>query len=168
MALPRKLKDFNLFGNGEDWQGQISEITLPKLSRKMEEFSPNGSDGVVEIDFGQEKIELEWTAAGLLESAMDGYAGTIDGTQLRFVGAYERDDTGDVDAVDIVIRGRHREIDMGTAKKGDNNEIKLVTSCAYYKLSINGKTIYEIDILGRKFFKNGKDILANRRAALGI
>lgn len=168
MALPRKLKDFNLFGDGENWQGQIAELTLPKLSRKMEETSLNGMDGVVEIDMGQEKIELEWTAAGLLDAAFSGYGGTLTGTLLRFTGAYERDDTGDVDSVEIVVRGRHREIDMGSAKKGDNNEIKFVTSCAYYKLSVNGKVMFEIDVPGNKFIRNGEDVLAKRRAALGI
>lgn len=169
MSLPRKLKDFNLFGDGNDWRGQIAEVTLPKLTRKMEEYDPNGGAGVVEIDLGQEKIELEWTAAGLIDEIFDGYGATsIDNSLLRFTGAYERDDTGDVDAVEIVVRGRHKEIDMGSAKKGDNNEIKVVTACTYYKLTVNGKTKIEIDVTGGKLIRNGVDQLTKRRSALGI
>lgn len=169
MALPRKLKDFNLFGDGNDWRGQIAEVTLPKLSRKFEDYAPNGSDGIAEIDLGQEKIELQWTAAGLIDEVFDGYgASSIDANLLRFTGSYERDDTGDVDAVEIVVRGRHKEIDMGTAKKGDSNDIKISTSCSYYKLTVNGKNKMEIDVIGNVFVVNGVDRIAKRRAALGI
>ncbi|WP_018015428.1 phage major tail tube protein [Teredinibacter turnerae] len=38
MALPHKLKDFNLFGNGDSWQGKIAELALPKLTRKYESY----------------------------------------------------------------------------------------------------------------------------------
>ena len=34
-----------------------------------------------------------------------------DGVMLRFAGAYQRDDTGQVDAVEVVVRGRHEEIE---------------------------------------------------------
>ncbi|WP_019604530.1 phage major tail tube protein [Teredinibacter turnerae] len=68
MALPHKLKDFNLFGNGDSWQGKIAELALPKLTRKYEEYRGGGIDGAVEIDLGQEKIEFKWQAAWLIQS----------------------------------------------------------------------------------------------------
>ena len=38
MALPHILKDFNLFGDGNNWQGQIPSLTLPELARRMVEY----------------------------------------------------------------------------------------------------------------------------------
>ncbi len=61
MALPRKLKNMNLFNDGINYAGQVVEITLPKLSRKMEEYRGGGMNGPVQIDLGQEALELQWT-----------------------------------------------------------------------------------------------------------
>ncbi|MCF5956493.1 phage major tail tube protein, partial [Xanthomonas perforans] len=36
MALPKKLKALNLFNDGESYLGQVVEVKLPTLSRKME------------------------------------------------------------------------------------------------------------------------------------
>jgi P2 family phage contractile tail tube protein len=169
MALPKILKDFNLFGNGENWMGQVEEITLPKLTRKMEEYQGGGMAGPVEIDMGQEKIEMEWTAGGLIESVFDSYGkSSLDGDALRFTGAYIRDDSDETVAVEILVRGRHSEIDMGNAKRGDKNQLKVKTSCVYYKLSIAGKDVIEIDTIGYLFKVNGEDRMAERRKALGI
>lgn len=168
MALPKKLKDFNLFGDGDTWQGQIAELSIPTLARTMEEYRGAGMDGTVELDMGQEKIEFEWTAGGMIEAIFDAFGAVeIDATMLRFAGAYERDDMGDVVPVEIVVRGRHREIDPGTAKNGDNNEIQVTTTCSYYKLTIDGQDVIEIDVPGYVFNVRGNDMLAARRAAIG-
>ncbi|MCX2525497.1 phage major tail tube protein [Larsenimonas rhizosphaerae] len=34
MALPKKLKGLNLFGNGDSYQGQVQSVTLPALTRR--------------------------------------------------------------------------------------------------------------------------------------
>lgn len=167
--LPKKLKNFNLFGNGESFQGEIEELTLPELVRKTEEYRGAGMDGTVEIDLGQEAITFEWTPAGLIEAVFDGFgSNTIDSELLRFSGAYVRDDTAETVAVEVVVRGRHKQISMGTAKPGDNNNIPITTSVSYYKLSINGKEVIEIDVPGFIFKVNGKDRLAEKRKAMGL
>lgn len=169
MALPKKLRDFNLFGDGNSWQGQIAELTLPSLSRVVEDYRGGGMDGAVEIDMGQEKIEFEWTAGGMIAEIFDAYgASTLDATMLRFAGAYYSESDATTMAVEIVVRGRHREIDMGTAKAGENNEIKVVTACSYYKLVIDGEEILEIDLPNYVFKVGGEDRLADRRAAIGL
>lgn len=169
MALPKKLRDFNLFGNGDVWQGQIAECAIPKLVRKMEEYRGNGMDGTIEMDVGMEKIEFEWTAAGLIIEIFDDFGTSkIDKQMIRFAGAYVRDDTAQTVAVEIVIRGRHKEIDMGTAKTGDDNQIKVMTAVAYYKLIIDGEEVIEIDVVGYVFKVRGVDMLAEKRKALGM
>lgn len=168
MALPKKLKDFNLFGDGNNWQGQIAEITLPELARKLEDYRAGGMDGTVQIDQGMEAITMEWTSAGLIDGVFDGFGAPINNNMLRFTGSYERDDDGSVAVVEIVVRGRHSKIAMGTAKAGDDNSIAVTTNASYYKLTIDGKEIIEVDVLGYIFKVNGVDRLAERRKALGI
>ena len=169
MGLPRKLKNFNLFNDGQSYIGEIPSLTLPKLSRKMEEYLAAGMNGPVEVDFGNEKLEMEWTAGGLLESALTQYGATShNATVLRFAGAYQNDDTGDVSAVEIVVRGRHREIDMGDAKVGEDTEHKYTTTCSYYKLVVNNETLIELDFVNAVENIGGTDRLSGIRSALGL
>lgn len=169
MALPRKLKHLNVFYNGETFIGQAVELQLPKLSRKLEEYRGGGMNGPADIDLGLEKLELEHSYGGLMESIIKDFGlAKIDGVQLRFAGSYQRDDSGDVDAVEIVIRGRHKEIDMGKAKAGDDTEFKVSSSLTYYKLSINGQTLVEIDTINFIENINGEDRLNAHRKAIGL
>lgn len=169
MALPRKLKHFNLFGDGDNWQGQIKSITLPTLARKMEEYRGGGMDASVDIDLGMEKLTFAWTAGGLVDAVFDGFgASALDDHMLRFVGSYQRDDTGTADAVEIVLRGRHQQIEMGDAEPGSDTEHKITTSCSYYKLLINGEAIIEIDVPGFVLKVRGEDRLARHRRNIGL
>ena len=169
MALPKTLKACNLFQNGENFVGLVDEVQLPKLSRKMEEYRGAGMRGPIELDQGQEKIGLEWTCAGLMKSVLQQYGITKhDGVQLRFAAAYQAEDGSKPDAVEVVVRGRHKEIDMGTGKAGEKAAFKVSTTCSYYKLSINGETIIEIDFINMVENVNGVDLLADIRNAIGI
>ena len=168
MALPKKLKNLNLFNDGVSYLGQVAEVTPPTLSRAMEDYRGGGMSGPVKIDNGQEAIELEWKAGGLLREPLRQYGITThDGVQLRFAGAYQRDDTGAVDAVEIVVRGRHQEIAFGNAKAGDDTEFSVKTACSYYKLTINGVTEIEIDLINMIEIVGGVDRLAAQRQAIG-
>ncbi|OLK27698.1 phage major tail tube protein [Xanthomonas oryzae] len=168
MALPKKLKALNLFNDGESYLGQVVEVKLPTLSRKMEEYRGGGMNGPVDIDFGQEKIELEWKCGGMMRSVLNpSGATTHHAVQLRFAGAYQRDDSGAVDAVAVVVRGRHSELDPGTGKSGDDTEFSVKTSASYYKLTINGATVIEIDLVNMTEIVNGVDLLAAQRRAIG-
>jgi len=66
------------------------------------------------------------------------------------------------------MRGRHEEIDFGNAKAGDDTETTVKTIWSYYKLSIDGEVIIEIDIPGVKEIVNGVDMLEKHRANLGL
>lgn len=169
MALPRKLKNFNLFVDGISFVGQAVEIQLPKLSRKVEEYRGGGMNGPIEVDLGGEKLEIEHSYGGLMKEILLQYGATrADAVLLRFAGAYQRDDTGDVDAVEVTVRGRHQEIDPGKAKGGDDTEFKVKSSLTYYKLSINGVVLIEIDHINMIENIGGVDMLAEQRSAIGM
>ena len=169
MALPRTLKNMNLFNDGESYLGLVSEITLPKLSRKMEEYRAGGMNGPVQIDLGHEALEIEWTCSGLIRDVLNQYGHPQhNGVPLRFAGAYQRDDSAAVDAVEMVIRGRHKEIDFGTAKPGELTECKITTALSYYKLTMNGAEVIEIDLINMIEKVNGTDRLAEIRQAIGV
>ena len=171
MALPFKLKNMNLFNDANSYQGQTGEVTLPKLGRKFEKWRGGGMNGSVDIDLGLEDsiTEMTWKLGGIDPLVLGQWgASTVSAVQLRFAGAYQADDTAEVKAVEVVVRGRHQEIDMGNAKPGDNTEKTIKTIWSYYKLTIDGKEIYEIDIPNFVEKVNGVDIMEKQRKALGI
>ena len=169
MGMPRKLKGFNLFQNGENFVGQVVEVTLPKLTRKMEDYQGGGMSGPIKVDFGQEGIQLEWTCGGFMRSVLGQYAITKhDGVLLRFAGGYQSEDSTNVDAIEIVIRGRHSEIDPGTAKSKEDTAFKVTTVASYYKLSVNGQDVIEIDFFNMIEKVNGNDLFAALRNAIGL
>lgn len=169
MALPKKLKNMNVFNDGISWLGEVAEVQLPKLARKFEDYRGAGMDGAVAVDMGQENLEMELTAGGIIKQALLQYGTTkIDGVSQRFAGAYQQEDTGQVTAYEIYMRGRWQEVDMGKAKPGDNTEVKLKARLAYYRLVENGVDIIEIDLMGMVFKVNGIDILEEQRRAIGL
>jgi P2 family phage contractile tail tube protein len=168
MALPSKLKNLNVFNNGASYLGQVTSVTLPKLTRKMEDYRAGGMSAPVKIDHGLEPLEIEVKCGGLMRDAISQFGATqVDAVMLRFAGAYQRDDSGEVDAVEIIVRGRWSEIDMGEAKAGEDTEHTLKAALSYYQLTINGAEVALIDIINMIERYNGVDVAAGQRNALG-
>lgn len=171
MALPSKLKLSNLYNEGNSYLGQTGEVTLPKLGRKFENWRGGGMNGNVKVDLGlsDDSIEMTWKLGGIDKLVLRQFgAATVGAIGLRFAGSYQRDDTGETNAVEIVVRGRHEEIDFGNVKPGDDTEITVKTIWSYYKLTIDGVVEIEIDITGIKEKVGGVDILEKHRANIGL
>lgn len=167
--LPSVLKNFNLFNEGASYMGVAEEVKLPKLKRKMDELRAGGMNGPVKVDLGQEGLEMEFTGAGIMSQVLKQYGATkAAGVGLRFAGAYQRDDTAAVQSVEVVVRGRHEELDMGDAKGGDKGKMVVKSTLSYYKLSIDGKAVIEIDLLNFVEIVNDVDLLADQRKAIGL
>lgn len=171
MAMPRKLKNQNIFNDANSYQGVAKSVTLPDLARKMEAFRGAGMDGPVKVDLGHsdDGIQIEWTVGGLDLISIRQYGITnASGVGLRWAGAYQRDDDGTVDAVEVVVRGRHETYSFGDAEAGEDTEHTITTTCTYYKLIVNGRVEVEIDLLGMVFIVDGVDRLAEQRKAIGL
>ena len=171
MALPRKLKHLNLFNAGNNWQGLIESVTLPKITRKFEKYRGGGMAGAVDIDMGLDDgaLDTEFTCGGV-EAKLFKQMGTltVDGVQLRFTGSIQRDDTGEVQSVELVVRGRHKELDSGEWKTGESSTTKVSGTNSYAKLTINGEVLYEIDLVNMVHIVDGTDLMEAHRNALGL
>lgn len=170
MALPSTIKNFNTYVDGVSYVGQTEEVTLPTLSRKMEEYRGGGMDGPVDIDLGQEKLEAEVKFGGQVFDLLKHY-GLCDpaGLRLRFSGAVQNDSSAcGVDSLDIVMLGRISEISRDALKPGDMTPHTYKFPLTYYKETVNGVDLIEIDIPNYVFKVNGVDRLAEQRAAMGL
>ncbi len=171
MAMPRKLKNMNLFNDGTNYMGVCKSVTLPALGRKMESYRGGGMNGSVKADlgFGDDGLQLEWTLGGMDLTVLKQFGAVkADGVMLRFAGAYQQDDTGEVSAVEIVVRGRHETIEMGDAAPGEDTEHSITTTCSYYKLTVDGEEVIEIDLINFIEKVGGVDLLEAQRQAIGI
>ncbi len=169
MGLPRKLKNFATFVDGVNYMGEMPEVTLPTLTRKMEEYRAGGMNGPIDLDMGQEKMEAELKGAGWIKGLMAKWgAGSHDALMVRFAGAIQADDSEAVQAVEVVMRGRLTEVDPGSAKAGELTERTYKFSLSYYKATIDGEVELEIDLVNLVENVHGEDRLSAVRAALGV
>ncbi|RYF02246.1 MAG: phage major tail tube protein [Comamonadaceae bacterium] len=169
MALPRKLKGFAVFVDGTNYMGEMPEVTLPTLSRKMEEYRAGGMNGPIELDMGMEKMEAELKGSGWVTGLTAKWgAASHDAVMLRFAGAVQTDDSGAGLPVEVVMMGRLTERDPGSAKAGDMVERTFKYSLSYYKEVVNGQVVMEIDLVNMIEIVGGVDNMASTRAAMGI
>jgi P2 family phage contractile tail tube protein len=169
MAFPSKLKQLMMFNDGAAFVGETVSITPPKLTRKLEEYRAGGMSRAVKVDMGGEPLEMEATYGGPMRAILRQYGMlNLAGVQQRFVGSHQNDETGQVETVEIVTRGRHEEIDLGEWKAGEDTEFKVKSQLSYFKLTWNGVVEIEIDVLGMVEIVGGVDLMAEHRAALGF
>lgn len=169
MSLPKKLKQFILFNDGNGYLGEVPSVTLPKLAQKLEDYRGGGMPGTIKLEQGLEALTLEWTAAGYLADTIKQFGtAKIDGVMLRMTQALQQDDTGGVTPAEVIMRGRHSIIDMGESKAGTMTEHKITTELTYYKLSMDGVELVEVDMVNMVYIVGGIDRLAETRSALGI
>ena len=169
MALPKKLKNFAMFGDGESWVGEIPSVTLPKITKKTEEYRAGGMHGPVEIDLGHEKLELGIKAGGLKTQIITMLGGQAVGANVfRFAGAYQEDASGIVSAVEVIARGRVIEWNPNEAKAGDDNDQDFKVALSYYKVTVDGAELLEIDVPGMVFKTGGVDVYSAIRFAIGM
>lgn len=169
MGMPKVLKNFAIFADGINYTGEVEEVTLPKLTRKLEEYRSGGMNLPVKTDLGMEALEAELTAGGWLKDVIRQFgAAGVNSVPIRFVGAVQSDDDGQYSAVEVYMRGRWEEIDMGSGKAGDKSEFKCKVALNYYRLTWDGEELIEIDAIRMIEKFAGVDQFAVVRQLLGI
>ena len=139
MAMPRKLKLMNVFLNGYSYQGVAKSVTLPKLTRKLENYRGAGMNGSAPVDLGldDDALSMEWSLGGFPDSVIwELYAAT--------------------------------GVDAGEGKQGEDTESKISVVCTYFRLTMDGKELVEIDTINMIEKVNGVDRLEQHRRNIGL
>ena len=167
--LPRVLKGFNAFINGDNQHGVLVEITRPKIARTTEDYTPGGGMGEMTIVHGFEKLELEITSKGYdADILRQMQSSAISGTLIRYQGALQQEDGTAYQTLQGEARGRIIEADPGGDKQGEGGEHKFKIALTYWKETLDGEDVVEIDMRNNVAKFGGKDERAGLRAALGI
>jgi len=167
MGLPRKLKNCNIFVDGQDYLGTVAEFEEPSLALVTEDWRGGGMIGGVKIDLGLEMMEAKFKMGGHVAALIRKFGTTlVDGVRLRMVGAYQADDGSAAQSVEIYVGGRFSEIGMGTSKPGDDTEHEFTTPLSYYRRVADGRTEVEVDMVRGIFIVDGVDRYAEIMAII--
>ena len=168
MALPKILRNYSLYVDGIGYAGKVTEAKPPTLTVKTEEFRAGGMDAPAEIDMGMEALNMSFTLAEYDPAVLRQF-GLLDqnAVQVALRGAMVDNGTA---ATSIVVNGtgHFKEFDPTDFVAGDNTEAQFNMGLRYYKMTIGGDVIHEIDVENMVRIINGEDQLASIRTAIGI
>lgn len=168
MKMPKVLKGFNAFVDGENQYGVTVDITRPKITRKTEDYTPGGAMTEMTVVHGFEKLELEITSKGYDADMLKSMSSSISGKLIRYQGALQEEDGQEYRVLRGEARGRIIEAGPGSDKQGEGGEHKFKIALVYWKETLDGEPIVEIDVIGNKAAFGGKDEREGLRSALGI
>lgn len=88
MAIPKKLRLFTMFVDGDNYIGKIPSVTLPKITRKTEDYQGGGMLGSAAVDLGLDSgaLDASMVVGGMVEELILKWGGDIDELRTRFVG----------------------------------------------------------------------------------
>lgn len=165
--IPRVLKNFSLFVDGRGLAGTVQTLTLPTLTTKMEEFRGGGMDAPVELDMGMEKLEGTFELAEYNPDIIALFGLASAETRLTARGAMRRDGENAVAAV-VNMTGSIKELDPGDWTAGDMATGTFGYSLRYFKLTVDGRDLVEIDKVNMIRRINGVDQLESIRTVIGV
>lgn len=165
MALPKFIRNFNLFADGRSYMGRATLVKLPALKIMTEAHRGAGMDAPVGIDMGMEGMTAEYTIA---EWSPDLIA--MLGTQQRFVARPAAQDElgGEAVAYIVSMGGLITAPEFDDVKPGANSNLKITQDIRTYKLEADNRVLVDIDIPNGKRLVNGVDQLAGLRRAMGV
>lgn len=168
MAAKDVIKNFALFVDGRGYLGQIEDYSPPVLTVKTEDFRGAGMDAPEEIDLGMEKLEASFNLVAY-DADLLALFGFVDGAALQLtVRAAMQSVDGEVKPIVHNMRGKIRMQDAGAWKPGEKPSLSVEMGLHYYRNTIAGTVVHEIDVRNMTRIIGGVDQLEAQRRAMGI
>jgi len=163
--LPRQLKNFNAYIDGESFAGRADTVSLPNLALTTEDHRAGGMDAAVKLDMGMEAMTASIVLSDYSEKIIP-LIGKPD-VPLVFRGGVQSQGQN-VQAVVVNMRGMLTQTEFSEWQPGSKSTKTLTYELTYFRYRQNDVELAEIDIINmvRKF--GGIDQLAQMRAALGF
>ena len=167
MAIPKVIKNFNMFLAGVGFAGLCDAVKLPELKIKAEEHRAGGMDIPVDLDMGMEKLELGFTMA---EQHADVFRQFGLRNQNAVQATFRASKVNDQISEPYVIfaRGMYTSVAGGDVKNGEKAVLEATLTLRYYRLVMANKPLIEIDADNMIRIIDGVDQLASIRADIGI
>ena len=167
MIIPKVLKNFNLFVDGNGFAGLVEEVTLPKLTLKMDDLYNGGMDAPIDLEMGMEKLECSFSLSEYNENVIQQF-GLRNGAQVSLTMRGGLDAEEGVVPVVVNLVGAWKDLDTGSWKAGERAPLNVSVTLRYYKLTMDAQELIEVDVTNMVRIIDGTDQLADMRAAIGL
>ncbi|MGL5376877.1 MAG: phage major tail tube protein [Cetobacterium sp.] len=171
MRIPEKVINFTCYVNGSTELAGMVDLTLPTIEYMSETISGAGISGEIDSITPGHTSAMNFSVnfrslvdKNLSLTKPESYAFEVKGA-LQETDSKTQATT--VKKLTVAVRGFPKKTELGklgVAKPTDSNQ---EFTCEYLKVNIDGKTAIEIDKHNMVFMVDGKDYLAETRAALG-
>lgn len=139
------LQNFSVYVDGANYVGKVVKAILPKITPKMVEHFGAGMSAPIDLDTGKvEKMEATIEIDGVQK---DLYKSIGNSDAALIVRGKIRNDNGENESVIAEMRGYISELDGGDWEPESKGSSNIKMSVHYYKLSIAGDDVVEIDAL---------------------
>ena len=164
--LQQTIKYVDVHVDGRGYLTKATSCELPQLRVNTEEVRA-GLDAPEKIDMGIEALTCTLVCRGV-DGDLAAQWGVTTGeeTPLVIYGA-QTDSDGNVEPIRADMRGRLHEFNPGRLQTGRIAEVRWMFDLSYYKLQVDGRERFLIDIPNFIRRIDGVDQLAAIRRALG-
>lgn len=163
--LPRQLKAFNAYVDGDSYSGRCDTATLPQLALVMEEHRAGGMDAPIKLELGMEAM----TSTLVLSDYSERIIPLIGVPEVPIVlrGAVQAQGQA-AQAVVVNMRGMLATTEFSEWSPGSKSTKTLTYELSYFRFRQNDVELAEIDIINMVRRIGGIDQLAGQRAAIGL
>ena len=169
--IPEKLVEFKVYSDSHDLLG-VSDIELPSLDFMSETVKGAGIAGEVDSPtighFSSMETKLTWRTLDKDLFALEGNKTKL----LDCRGAQQSIDrsTGEykINKVRVIVKGMPKNVGLGKFETASVVGASTTLETIYIKITVNDKTVVEIDKYNSICNIGGTDFLQEVREALGI
>lgn len=165
-----KLTNANVHFNGVGHAGKAEEVTLPVVNAKMVEHKGLGMIGALEVPAGLEKLTAKFKWSSLYPDVCKQIGNPYKAWPIQVRANLETYGAGGREKqVPVVahLTGTFKNFPFGQFKHLDPAEFETEMAVTSAKLVVDGKTIYELDVLNNVWKVDGEDLLAAFNKNLG-
>lgn len=163
--LPRQLKAFNVYQDGESYAGRCDTFTLPAMAFLIEEHRAGGMDAPVPIELGMEMM----SATFILSDNDDKFFKLMgkDNVPLVLRGGIQAQGK-DPEPVVVNLRGMLISKEDSEWVPGQKSTTTYTMALRYFRYRQNAVQLCEIDIINMVRDFGGDDQLKKLRNAIGM
>lgn len=171
MNIPNKLINYTCYVNGSSELAGVVDLTLPSVENMTETISGAGIAGEIESPTPGHTSPMTFSIS--FRSLVDKNLSLAKPESYDFEvkGALQETDPKlgkiVVKKLTVSLRGVPKKMELGKLSVAKPTDSSGEFTCEYIKIDIDGKTSLEIDKTNMVFNVDGKDYLAEVRAALG-
>lgn len=159
--------DFSIFRRAEGKFGMAEKLELPEIKWKSEEFGGGGQMVMRDIGLILDKLEMKWSLNSYEVDMLSDLASPGQTSSWKVMGSMIVPGSPER-PFKVQVTGALMELKRGELAPGKKTETEfMVKDIIYYQEIVDGRELFEIDVLNQVLRINGVDRMAARRRNLG-